>query len=294
MCGSCLPREFREVIGMMNLSRANKSTAGALGFVLLSFFPGGVGAWGLPGQRLVVTKAIDTLPKHLQKFYRDHRFEMPSLAPDGEVPTPTAEERFAVDLVSVFPFEDVPLVEKDFVARYPEKAAEVGRLPWLVDESYRRLVEAFRAGDKDRILVESDAVARLVARLHNPLLLTANGDGQRSKQHGLSARFSERGLEALQDQLKLETDAAVFLDDPKAFIFSTVNATYIWVDNVLYLEELAKRGKAGYDAAYYAEFTRRLGPVLSDRLSRASEAAGSFWYTAWVAAGRPALPGSTR
>ncbi len=232
---------------------------------------------------------MDTLPKPLQKFFRDHRLEMPSLAPDGEIEAPTADQRFAIDTVSTYPFIDVPHVEKEFQAQFAERAMAVGRLPWLVDESYRRLVEAFRSGDKSRILTEADLLARLVARLHNPLLLTGNGDGQKSEQHGLSARFSEKGLEASQDRLKFETDAAVFLDDPKEFAFSTVNATYIWLDNILYLEELAKRGKLGYDTAYYAEFQRRLAPLLSERLSRAAEAVGSFWYTAWAAAGRPPL-----
>jgi len=256
---------------------------------LLIGWAGEAVAWSPTGQRLVVAKAIDTLPKPLQKFFREHRLEMPSLAPDGEIKPPSPEEQFAVDTVSTFPFLDVPHVEKEFLLRYGERAAAVGRLPWLIDESYKRLVDAFRSGDKARVLTEADSLARLVARLHNPLVLTGNGDGQKSEQQGLSARFSEKGLEASQDHLRIETDAAVFLDDPREFAFSTVNSTYIWLDNVLYLEELAKRGKLGYDTAYYAEFQRRLAPILSDRLSRASEAAGSYWYTAWAVAGRPAL-----
>ncbi len=64
-------------------------------------------------------------------------------------------------------------------------------------------------------------------------------------------------------------------------------ATYVWVDNVLYLEDLAKRGNSGYTEAYYDALLRRAGPVLKDRLARAAEDVGSYWYTAWTAAGRP-------
>jgi hypothetical protein len=32
-----------------------------------------------------------------------------------------------------------------------------------------------------------------------------------------------------------------------------------------------------------------VGPILKERLSRAAEDAGSFWYTAWSVAGRPDL-----
>jgi hypothetical protein len=256
--------------------------------------PAPAAAWNVNAQRLVLSRAMDTLPKPMQKFFKDHRFEMPSLAPDGDVPPPTAEERFAVDLVASFPFQEVPYIEKEFTALYGERAVSVGRLPWLVSESYARLVEAFRSGDKVRILTEADLLGRRVARLHNPLALTGNADGQKSDQHGLAARFADKGIEALGDRLRIETGAAVFLDTPNEFAFSIVGSSYIWLDNVLYLEALAKRGRSGYDSSYYAEFQRRLGPVLSDRLSRATEAVGSYWYTAWTQAGRPPLAAASR
>jgi hypothetical protein len=66
-------------------------------------------------------------------------------------------------------------------------------------------------------------------------------------------------------------------------------ASYVWLDNTLYLEELAKRGKSGYGEIYFEELARRLGPIVRERLSRAAEDAGSYWYTAWTVAGRPEL-----
>ena len=32
-----------------------------------------------------------------------------------------------------------------------------------------------------------------------------------------------------------------------------------------------------------------MGPILRDRLSQAAGDVGSYWYTAWTAAGRPEL-----
>ena len=65
--------------------------------------------------------------------------------------------------------------------------------------------------------------------------------------------------------------------------------TYVWLDNMLYLEELARRGKAGYGDPYFEDLASRVGPILKVRLSRAAEDTGSFWYTAWSVAGRPEL-----
>jgi hypothetical protein len=68
-----------------------------------------------------------------------------------------------------------------------------------------------------------------------------------------------------------------------------MNATYVWLDNILYIEDLAKRGKSGYAESYYDDLIRRAGPILKERLARAAEDVGSFWYSAWTAAGRPEL-----
>jgi hypothetical protein len=89
--------------------------------------------------------------------------------------------------------------------------------------------------------------------------------------------------------LKVSPDAAKYLDNPKEYVFSIIESTYVWVDNVLYMDDLAKRGKAGYGDPYFEDLVRRVGPILRDRLSHATEDAGSYWYTAWSVAGRPEL-----
>ena len=247
-------------------------------------------AYGPIGQPFVLTKAIDTLPKPLVKFYKDHRLEMPSLAPEATFADKTPDRRFEVDRLMPFPFLDLPHSEAGLKARFGEDVGErVGRLPWLIQESYAKLVQAFKDGDRARILEESDRLGVLLIDLHNPLSLTENSDGQKTLQHGLKARFSVRSLEAMQTRLKISPDSAKYLDDPKEFVFSIVNGTYVWLDNVLYEEELAHRGKPGYTETYYEDFERRVWPIQRSLLSRAAESVGSYWYTAWVAAGKPEL-----
>ena len=45
----------------------------------------------------------------------------------------------------------------------------------------------------------------------------------------------------------------------------------------------------GYTELYYEAFEQRARGILRDRLSRAAGDVGSYWYTAWTAAGRPDL-----
>jgi hypothetical protein len=247
-------------------------------------------AFGPVGQQAVVSKAIDTLPKPLSKFYKDHRLEIPSLAPEATFADRTPDRRFEVDRLMPFPFLDLPRSEASLKARFGEDVSErIGRLPWLIQESYGRLLGAFKSGDRAKILEESDLIAGLVIDLHNPLSLTENSDGQKTMQHGLKARFSVRSLEAMQTRLKLSPDAAAYLDDPKEFVFSMINATYVWLDNIEYEEELAHRGKPGYTETYYEDMERRVWPIQRALLNKATEAVGSYWYTAWTAAGRPEM-----
>jgi hypothetical protein len=68
-----------------------------------------------------------------------------------------------------------------------------------------------------------------------------------------------------------------------------INANYVWVDNILYIDELAKRGKSSYTQIYYESMISRARELLERRLSEACEHSGSYWYSAWTEAGRPEL-----
>ena len=61
--------------------------------------------------------------------------------------------------------------------------------------------------------------------------------------------------------------AARLIDDPKGYVFSMMNQVYIWLDNLLYLEDLAKRGQGGYTELYYEMFGDKAGPLLKARLA---------------------------
>jgi hypothetical protein len=246
-------------------------------------------AWGGTAQRLVLLEAVESLPKGPKEFYKAHRLELPTLAPDGQPPEDTAERRFAIDRLVAFPFRDVPLTEEGFKARFGEEGAQIGRLPWLVQASYARLVEAFKSGDSARILAESDMLAYLVAQLDNPLALTDNADGQKTGQHGLWTRFTVRLPEAMEARLKLQAEAARYLDEPLRYVGEMAAGSYIWLDNLLYEEALARRGQAGYTELYYEALERRAGRLLRERLGAAATDVGSYWYTAWTVAGRPVL-----
>jgi hypothetical protein len=267
----------------------NRIAASSVTLILMNVGP--LYAWGLAAHQAVTAEAIESLPGGLKGFYKDHSKEMPTLGIEPDLPPEGPDRRFAVDTLLPYPFSDLPHKEAAIKERYGDAAEHIGRLPWLIQEGYGRLVQAFKAGDRTEILNASDDLAGLVADLHNPLAVTENADGQKSGQHGLWVRFTEKLPEVLAGHggLKLSSDAARYLDDPNEYVFSMVNASYIWVDNILYGEELARRGKAGYTEIYYESLERRVRRRVQELLSLAAEDAGSYWYTAWTDAGRPKL-----
>lgn len=259
--------------------------------VLVLSSPSPASAWGPAARQAALTKALDTLPGPLKSFYRAHRLELPSLSPDAEpaVDDSLPERRFMIDRLVPYPFIDLPRTEKALKERFGEEADKIGRAPWLVQEGYARLVEAFKSGDKSRILNESDALGLLIIDIKYPLALTDNADGQKTGQHGLWVRVGTRLPEAMEKRLKLSAEAARYLDDPKEFVFGMMLASYIWIDNIVYQEALAKRGKPGYTEIYYESLELRCGETVRDRLGEAAADVGSYWYTAWTVAGKPDL-----
>jgi len=249
-------------------------------------------AWGPIVHEAVTGRAIDTLPKPLREYYKTHRLELPSQVLDEteEGPPPEGpERRFALDALGSFPFSDVPRSQDTLRQKFGDELDRAGRLPFLLRESYERLVAAMKGGDKTQILEESDVLAGLVTDLYNPLALGRNFDGQLTGQPGLWVRFSERLPLSMERRLKLSPDTAHYLDDPREHVFSIMLSSYVWLDNVLYLDWLAARGKSGYSEIYYAAFEERVGELLKQQLSAAASSAASFWYTAWTEAGKPAL-----
>jgi hypothetical protein len=259
----------------------------ALAMCVLGPVPG-AWAWSTAAHQEVTLEAIDASPGGLKDFYKRHRLEMPGLSPDARSSDHGLERRFAIDRLVPFPFRDLPRTEADFLAKFGDEGKAIGRLPWLARESYDRLVAAFKGGDKQAILKESDTLADLVADLHNPLALSDNADGQKAGQHGLWVRFTER-FPSRARSLSLKADGAHLIDDPAGYMYSIVSGTYVWLDNVLYADDLAHRQDPAYGGVYYENLDEKAGRILVERLGWAARNVASFWYTAWTAAGRPEM-----
>jgi hypothetical protein len=245
-------------------------------------------AWDEAAARMFVEKAIDALPKQMKKFY-EQRSELLL----QQILDPVQMENrllFEMDRLGEFPFIDIPETRESAVRKYGETLEEAGDLPWRIVETYEKLIEAFQNMDIAAIETLSAEVAFQIGELHNPVNVSQYGDGEPIDQHGLRERFDERLLEVYGGKLDFDTPTSIYLDRPTEYVFNIARRAYIWVDNILLHDYIARQGVASYDRFYYEGLWLRASVIINQMMQSLSRDAASFWYTAWVKAGKPELP----
>lgn len=267
--------------------------------------PPRVAAWGFPGHRLLNAEATKTLPPPLRALFegneayvREHAID-PDLWVIAGRPGEAPNHFLDIDAFGPFPFDQVPLLEADHLARYGAQAAERGRVPWRVGEVYRELVAAFAAGDEARVLERAAVLGHYVGDAHVPLHSVVNYDGQLTGQKGVHSRWETELLArfARQIETRLQPGTAVTVADPVAFIFDVIKESYARSRELLAAdkETTSPRDFADtaeddrYDDAYYSAFFEREGSDVVSRLDAAATALGSLWLSAWQEGGRPEL-----
>ncbi|MFQ5789290.1 MAG: hypothetical protein ACE5JI_02330 [Acidobacteriota bacterium] len=246
-------------------------------------------AWNEVGHRRSVEKAIEALPKPVKDFYKQRRNRLLEQVQDPSLRAPRLV--FEVDRLEPFPFEELPETREAAVAKYGEdKIGDVGDLPWRLVEAHQKLVEAFKEMDTEAIEAISAEVAYYVGEMYVPANLSRDGDGGPIGQEGLRERFDSRLLEMFGDKLKLDTPSARYLDRPAEYAVSIARKSYVWVDNLLLNDYIARLGVTSYDRFYYDGLWLRVSWLVKQLLEDSARDISSFWYTAWNLAGKPDLP----
>jgi predicted AlkP superfamily phosphohydrolase/phosphomutase len=173
-----------------------------------------------------------------------------------------------------------------------------------VGETYRDLVDAFRAKDPARILLAAALVSHYEGDAHVPLHAVVNYDGQLTGQTGFHNRWESEMVERFERQLLSDVRPAPVrrVADPVALTFDVLLDSFSRAESAF----AADRESAGpvdladtpaddrYDDLYYSKLYERQGRTLRARLAASATDIGSLWLSAWDAAGRPALDASFR
>lgn len=264
----------------------------AIGLLL----PFSAGAWGPAAHRVIVNGAIATLPPELRAFFEANRpllsnHILDPLRDSDKNPLEKRNQFIYLDRYGSFPYLALPRDYNEAVRKYGAgMIRRNGLLPWQIGLYSLKLTNAFKAKDWDDVRANAAALAFYVAQAHDSFATTQDSDGHLSAQFGVDKRYGTSLVERYSMFFIIHPAEAVKVEDPTLYAFDMVLEANSWADNVLWADRRARAGLPDYTDEFYDRFYNQIGVVLVKQINDASHDMGSYWYTAWLNAGRPALP----
>jgi hypothetical protein len=267
---------------------------------LLGLSTGAGFGWGLLGHRIITREAVERLPEELSRVMvaAAERLEERSLDPDTILRERDEEEGarhfIHVDAPGERSSDELPEEHVQALRRYGrDSLRRDGSLPWRIQEVLRDLEEAMRAGDRPGIERLAGFLSHYVADLHQPLHLTANHDGQESRNPGIhkafESRLIERYLSWYRKAIRRHRAVVGEIEHPFELIRAAIREGYPLVEGILAADTAARSSLEREGRDYLEALQERAGPIAEKQMSAAASAIAAFWYTAWVRAGKPAL-----
>ena len=267
-------------------------------------------SWGFFAHQKINQTAVFTLPSGMIGFYKRNIVYLTahSVDPDKRRYIDTAEaprhyldvENFEADI------DSIPEKWTDAVTKYGRaKLHEDGEVPWQIQKTYYRLVNAFKTLDSARILKYSADLGHYIADAHVPLHTTNNHNGQLSNQVGIHAFWESRLPELFSKDYNLYVGKANYIENPLKKAWKIVKHTHGLLDSVLMLEatlnstfpsdqkyDYSERNNVvlkQYSFAYSKAYHDKMQGMVEKQMRSSILAIGSFWFSAWVDAGQPVL-----
>ena len=195
-----------------------------------------------------------------------------------------------IDIYGPYPFVELPHDYDEAVAKFGvEDVTKRGLATWRIADYTQLLSEAMKSGDAEKIVQIAGALAHYIEDIHMPLHVVKNYNGQLTNQHGVHQRFEDDMVDAYADQIHLSPKMASEIEDPLEAAFDIVLDSYAYADNLLHADRRAKLGEDNYGTPYLEKLFRFSGWIAVQRMNDAATATASYWYTAWLRAGKPEL-----
>lgn len=268
-----------------------------IGFALCLLTGSASYAWGPTAHRLANSWAVQTLPAEARVFFEANRQFLIDHANDPD--EWTKKDRYEakhhyiyLDKYGLFPFLNLPHSFHSAVERYGSgRVNRDGVLPWHVGEYSLRLTNALKNRNWEEAKLDAAALGHYVADARDPMNTTQNSNGQLTGQTGLAARFGTRLLDRYTNFFMFRPEDAIKIDDPTEYAFQICLEAHTWADQIILADRRSLEGLRGYGDDYFDRFYTQVGTTAMRELNGAAHDAGSFWYTAWLNAGRPEMPG---
>ncbi len=226
-------------------------------------------AWGDKGHRVVSSLALRSLPEDPRAWFAGRETGLSDHASDPDHWKQDRKEgpRHFLDMEPYGGPDHLPRTLEEAQARLGGDYYRRGVLPWIIQDRWRDLVEAFREGDPAKVAMATAILGHYVADAHVPLHTTRNYDGRFTDQRGVHNRWESSlvGRYIVADNLPVlpaQPDPG-FLDRP----WDWLKASHALVPQLLEDDRAADRttpesgrGKQRTQA-YWLIFWGKQGPI---------------------------------
>ncbi len=268
--------------------------------------------WGFYAHRLINYQAVFLLPPEMMVLYKPNINFLAEHAVDADkrryiVEAEASRHYIDLDRYGNFPFDSLPKVWDSAVAKFGEDTLTAhGIVPWHVQAMMSRLTKAFADRNQQQILKLSADIGHYISDAHVPLHACSNYNGQQTNQQGIHAFWESRIPELLAEtEFDLWLGTSAYIDKPGTFIWNIVLQSAAAADTVLQMEaslsnkispdqKFAFEERLGkisrqYSSYFSRQYNNALQGMVERRLRQSMFAVASYWYTAWVNAGKPNL-----
>jgi hypothetical protein len=256
-------------------------------------------SWGDKAHRKINSSCVGFFPKEIQRLkawapiLADH-------ASDADFRKKSDKNEFVKHFIDIDIYDDfiqTHRITEGFAAscaKYgKEKVIKNGTLPWVTDSTYKALVQYFKTGNWNKAVLTAADLGHYVGDGFMPLHITANYDGQLTAQTGIHRRYEEKMIDRYIGQVQIKVSGIHKVKQVQPFIFSYLYANYTYVGILLKADSQAfeQAGKQ-YSAGYYETLWKKTNLFTEKLLEQSSKTLAELIYTAWIEAGRPAIPES--
>ncbi|MBF4491072.1 S1/P1 Nuclease [Flavobacterium sp. JLP] len=288
---------------------------------LIAFVVLGIGfltlSWGIVGHERINKAAVMALPQPLQLFFYNH---IDFITQEASVPDirkyalkyKDENPRHYIDLENFAgPIDSLPKTLEEVNKKYDAKFLnDNGVLPWFIEDIMAKLTKAFKDKNRAEILFLAADLGHYVGDAHMPLHTSANHDGQLSDQKGIHSLWESRLPELFAKNYKLNVPEAHYYEDVHKATWDLIKDTHSLVNPLLDVDKKLrtstpenqvfvvdadgkvvknKYNSAKFSDEYAAKLHKELNGMVETQMKKAITATASFWYTAWVNAGKPDL-----
>ena len=262
----------------------------------LVFLPGSLPAWGPNAHRLVVNKAIDTLPPELRPWFEANRPYLSQHVTDplsalAKDPNEIRYQHIQLEKYGRFPYEALPRDYNAAAKKYPRATLEAaGLLPWQIGRYSKKLTDDLREHNWNEARTDAALLAFYVSEAQDPFSTTDNSDGSRTNQLGVDSRFDTNLVDRFALFIYVRPNDAQLVPDPTDRAFEDCLTAHSWIQAILLADRRAHGELPDYTDDYYDRFYNTAGALVIRQLSEASTEIGSYWLSAWSNAGKPSMP----